>query len=467
MTGAYEAVPVNAAARSSWKRLRRPIFLATIHLGDLVIPCAAFALAYYLRFERVPEAMPFGAVLQRPTTQIALLVTVLTHVVLLWVTGLYRVHKAMLPLDFVLRVGLVASVSMLAFHGTAVVVHSVVTSRILAVYLWLLLVTLSMGSRLSARIVVLVMLCMGVGVKKVLLVGHSETAPRLLRALREHPEFGYRVIGVLTRAGGPETPAPEQARPARVRQGTASQMFRRVKEIYPDLVIITGSARNDHEVLDLISECTDAGIEVRAVPDFFEIYSSHMRVERIGNIPMLLLRSPKAHPVASAVKRGVDVFFALLLLPFLVLALLGLKLRAGRRVKPLLVKRSRAGLQGRRFPLYALNEALWTGAPLWLLALPQLFNVLRGEMSLVGPRANPPDRVDHFSSWEKRMLSVRPGIMGFAAVNEAPGRVDPGDQFAWDVEYIDHQSIAFDLNVILAHFPQLLAWRTGVAREAG
>ena len=456
-----------------WRKIRRTAFLSALFLGDFSSPLLAFLLAFHLRYSRLPDAPGLEEVLAEPGTVLALSLSVLAHMLSLWLAELYRTHKTFPLLDLGLRSFFAASISMAVFYGTMLVFHSGMASRIFGTYMWLTLLALTLSSRLAARCVVIFFLYVGMGIKKVVIVGHGETANRLLRAFSEHPEFGYKVIGLLSRSG--DTVPLEDLSSHRVSQGTALQVFGRVERIRPHLVVVAGAARRDDDLTDLIARCNAEQIEVRVVPDYFDVYSSNMRVDRIGNIPMLQLRSPRTHMLSRLLKRSFDLGLALLMLPVLLAVLVRLRGRARAQRVPLLVKRTRVGLDGAPFPLYGLNPLLWLDeaadpgenppeAPLFFLAMPQILNVLRGEMGIVGPRAETVERIAHLSSWEKRMLTVRPGIIGYAPVNSAAAAVEPHDQLAWDVEYLDNQSLAYDLDEILTHFPELLMGRARIAQ---
>jgi hypothetical protein len=154
--------------------------------------------------------------------------------------------------------------------------------------------------------------------------------------------------------------------------------------------------------------------------------------------------------------------------------MLRLRARARRRGVALLVTDERAGRGGRPFGLYGFHDALWLrggrqdgSAPGWANVLPQALNVLRGDMSLVGPRARNLDRAAHYNSWEKRILAVRPGIVGFGGPNESVQREDLADQLMWDTSYLDHASLAFDLNVLFEALPQFFSQHPVRAADAG
>ncbi len=458
----------------SWRRLRRPLFLLGLYLADFLVPAVSFVAAYYLRYHAVPNAAPLSQILADSNTQFALLLVTVVHVFMIRQAGLYELHRTWLPLDFLLRVVSICTVSALLFPVVVGGHELALRSRILLVYLWLLLITLTLAGKLGARIVVLSMLCFGIGVKKVVVVGNNNTASRLWRTIHENPQLGYRVIGVAFR--GQDTQGFADAVRKRPQTGPAFQTFGRLLDMCPDVVVIASSVHKNDEMLNLIAETTARGVEVRLVPEFHEVYTSNPVVDCVGLIPLVHLRSTKI-PLPSAIfKRGTDIISALVLLPILGIVSLRLLPRARRAGVPLFDKSIRVGLNGGRFDLLRFNSALGPGETqartdspkaAWSAMLPQAVNLIRGEVSLVGPAAGDPDRAAHYSLWEKRMLAVRPGVLGCHGVNEVAGGETAAEQLEWDTAYLDQRSAAFDLNVVIAALPQLFLRQPGRADQCG
>lgn len=448
----------------SWRRMRRPLFRFALYGTDLLAPAIVYSAAYNLRYGAVPYAPPLEEVMGRPATQFALLVVTVVHFFLLGKAGLYRLHRPWLPLDIVMRIAFVCVVSTLVLSVVDRGEGGAAESRILFVFFWLLLVMYMFAAKLGARIVVLLMLCFGIGVKKVVLVGRTQTAHQLLRTFQQHPQLGYRVIGLTYR--GAESSPFEDVRTVRSQSGSAQQVLRGLLVLRPDLVIIADSARKNDEMLELIATCTAYRIEVRLVPEFSEVYSSNLLLDRIGATTMVHLRMLGIPLVSAMSKRAIDLAIALVMLPVLGLVMLFLSPRARRLGVPLLVKTQMVGLGGRSFDLYEFHAELTVRdrPPAWTYS-PRVLNVLRGNMSVVGPRAGDPERAAHYNSWEKRMLAVRPGLLGFSAINAGRGRDALAGQMDWDVGYLDQQSMAYDLNHMFMSGLQLLFGRSADSRE--
>jgi len=286
-----------------------------------------------------------------------------------------------------------------------------------------------------------------------------------MRIIRQNPQLGYRVAGVMYRGADSGVVDDLAQVKKKVSTGSASQMLRRLLDMNPDVVIIATSSRRNDDMLNLVGECTARHVEVRLVPEFGEVYSRGLVVDRVGLIPMVHLRPLRVPLMSAVLKRALDLAIAFAMLPLLGAFLLAVYIRArGERV-PALTRVMKAGQGGRAFGQYVVHERLFSEAlrnSSHLFLLPQLINVLRGEMSVVGPRSTDPEHVAHYSSWEKRVLAVRPGILGGHLLDPTASRGGAAEQLEWDIAYLDQRSLAFDINVIIS---ALLALTVGARRK--
>ncbi len=458
------------AFRVRGRQWRRPLFLLALAACDLASPVAAWYVAYRLRYEGIPFAPPAAEILALSSVQLSLVATALAHAFAMRQGGFYRLHATWLPLDFVFRLAFLEVFTALMYFVTASALHTNVTSRVFVAYLALVSFALSMGIKLGARIVVLLMLCFGIGVKKVALAGNVDVIRRLHQLFTGHPHWGYRVQAVLLH--GSDEMRFDPGSVSTMRSGPASRLFRALADRSPDVVVVATAGQRGDEMAELVAECMARRIEVRLVPEFSELYTSKRQIDRIGNASMVCLHAQGISWTAAFFKRVVDVALAVLLLPLLGVATAACASRAKRRGAPVFTAVPRVGMQGRLFALYRFHPLLFVRSgedaagpvamPAWGVALPQILNVLRGEMSFVGPGASDPERTAHFSSWEKRKLAVRPGIVGFCEVNEARDSHDPAERMGWDIGYVERQSMAFDVNVLAAGIMRMLSRRDRV-----
>jgi exopolysaccharide biosynthesis polyprenyl glycosylphosphotransferase len=238
--------------------------------------------------------------------------------------------------------------------------------------------------------------------------------------------------------------------------------------------------------------CQEEGVCCRIVVDFFPQASGYMDLEKLGDRPLLTFSGAPANEILLWAKRGIDIVLALagliLLSPIILLAAILIKATSHG---PLIFRQTRCGLNGRTFTLYKfrsmvqdaesrleevvhLNERdtivmkirrdpRLTPVGRWLRKfsideLPQLLNVLRGDMSLVGPRPAIPTEVAQYQRWQRRRLRMRPGLTCLWALR-GRDKVDFESWMRLDLQYIDTWSLGLDARIILLTIPQVLSGR--------
>ncbi len=300
----------------------------------------------------------------------------------------------------------------------------------------------------------------------VLIVGTGVPAIRLLQKLQDHPETGYSVVGLLDDAdalrekdvaGRPVLGRVDDLREVAIAHG--------VREIFVAMPSL-GHTR----MLSLVLACEDLGIHFRVVTNLFEVLTAGTPVDLVDDLPLVRLGRERVHPFYDPAKRAIDLVGAALGLVATAPFMLWVAWRLRREgVAPLFVQ-DRIGQRGRRFRMYkfrTLREGVdpYAIAPRdrddpritrfgrWLRStsideLPQLLNVLRGEMSLVGPRPEMPFVVEGYDAWQRRRLTVKPGITGLWQIL---GRKDlpMHDNLQYDFYYIRNRSLALDLSILL------------------
>ena len=239
-----------------------------------------------------------------------------------------------------------------------------------------------------------------------------------------------------------------------------------------------------------ILACELAGVRATVAVDLFNMRFAKSQPSDLNGTPLLSFDATPTGEWQLAIKRLLDVAIAglslLVLLPFLPLVVLLIKATSPG---PILFRQIRCGLNGRRFTLYkfrsmvadaeakqaevghlnelngpvfkAANDPRLTTIGRWLRKtsideLPQLVNVLKGEMSLVGPRPPIPSEVTRYEAWQRRRLSMRPGITGYWQVNGRNGIRDFDKWMRLDLEYIDRWSLALDTKILLKTVPTVL-----------
>jgi exopolysaccharide biosynthesis polyprenyl glycosylphosphotransferase len=242
---------------------------------------------------------------------------------------------------------------------------------------------------------------------------------------------------------------------------------------------------------EVFLHCDEEGVRTRVAIDFFPHVNSEITLDRVGEAPLLTFSAAPMDDLRLVLKRCFDVVVSaaalLVLAPFLVVIAILVKLSSPG---PVLFRQARCGLNGRRFTMYkfrsmvedaearkaelghlserqvafkAFNDPRVTPIGRWLRRfsldeLPQLYNVLRGDMSIVGPRPPVPEEVDRYERWQRRRLRMRPGLTCLWAVS-GRDRIDFNTWMRMDISYIENWSLGLDWSIILRTIPHVLAGR--------
>jgi exopolysaccharide biosynthesis polyprenyl glycosylphosphotransferase len=312
-----------------------------------------------------------------------------------------------------------------------------------------------------------------------LIVGAGAIGEHVVRRLLERPEYGLRPVGFLDADPPPPGSEPENADVPLL--GGPEELADAVLMTGARRVILAFSAQRDHVLVEVIRRCQELGLEVSLVPRFYEMVNERATLDHVGGLPLLTLSNVDPKGWQFAIKHAFDrvvAFLALLAVAPLLLAIaLAVRLSSPG---PVLFRQRRVGRDGRVFDVLKFRtmkptEEGETFVPVngsapggvegrdrrtrvgrWLRdssldELPQLLNVLRGEMSLVGPRPERPEFVDRFAREVQRYEDrhrVKSGITGWAQVNGLRGQTSIADRVEWDNFYVRNWSLALDLRIL-------------------
>jgi lipopolysaccharide/colanic/teichoic acid biosynthesis glycosyltransferase len=221
-------------------------------------------------------------------------------------------------------------------------------------------------------------------------------------------------------------------------------------------LIIAMSQSNGTEIRKLIAECRNASILIYLVPPWYDLYMSKAELVEIDGLPLLSLQEQNPSSASFALKRAMDLVLStgilLLVSPLLLFAALIVYSKKGKVLRTEL----RCGKDGVPFRMYRLNVERRSSRGYerffvrWSLTeLPQLWNVLRGDMSLVGPRPESAERLKYYSDWQRQRLRVRGGVTGLAQVHGLREQHPSEDKARFDLQYIFNWSPFLDLSLIL------------------
>ena len=294
-------------------------------------------------------------------------------------------------------------------------------------------------------------------VRKAVIVGGGTLAQEMAATIDRHPELLCQVVGFLC----PAESASELSLPEPGFELVSLQTIgivdllqsRRVDEI-----ILAVPKTGHPEILELAASCRRAGLAVSLIPQPYELYLSRPELTDLDGLPLLQWEGAAACQADLFWKRTVDLALSICVLPLALVAIAPaaaiLKLRKGRSFR----RELRCGQHGKTFWMYRLNsERCASELPTYefllqrssLTELPQLFNVLRGEMSLVGPRPEGPERTRHYSDWHKQRLTVKPGMTGLAQVHGLRDQHSSEDKTRYDLQYLLHMSPFQDISLLL------------------
>ena len=324
------------------------------------------------------------------------------------------------------------------------------------------------------------------GPQEIMLVGTGARALRLAQLIEESEHDGARLRGFIADNDYPGQTSIQLGESYPVHP--LSDLTRLLEKQVIDEVIFAVDSDRLASLEDAFLFCDEDGVRTRLAIDFFPHVNSQMYLDRLGDAPLLTFSATPHDELRLLVKRFTDFCVALvglvLLAPFM--GLVALLIRA-TSPGPAIFRQERCGLNGRRFMFYKFrsmcnnaeelrasleelnekktvfkiqNDPRLTGIGRWLRKfsvdeLPQLWNVLRGDMSLVGPRPPLPDEVKRYERWQRRRLRMRPGLTCLWAIS---GR-DSVDFETWmklDMQYIDHWSLALDWKILVQTIPRVL-----------
>ena len=446
----------------------RQIFATAMFVQDAVLVAGAWLLTYWLRFFGLGIPAPRGI----PPLRLylwACAVVVPTALLVLRSFRLYRsARTSRLGNELLAITQSLAVTAALAALGSYLV-RGELSRMVILMFLGVAIVIFTLD-RLAMRVVLREFRRSGRNLRHVLLVGTGRVAEQLIAKIRRHPDFGLVVHGLI--AESPEAAGREVAGIPVL--GSVEDLPRLAETLHVEIIYLAlarSEWQAEERALRLLSDSTAA---VRLVPDLTQAFRLNPSVEDFDGMPVVLVTESPDQGWNAVVKRAFDLCGSAigLLLTLPLMALLALLVRLDSP-GPVFYAQERVGLNGRRFRMIKFRSMRadaehagdsWTtkddprrtrlGTTLRRLSLdelPQLWNVFVGDMSLVGPRPEQPGHVDRFrASIPRYMLRhhVRAGMTGWAQVNGLRGDTPLENRIEYDLYYIEHWSLFFDLRIL-------------------
>lgn len=442
-------------------------------VGDSLIAGISVLLAYWYhfnldRFNRaVGQALAIGPYLA------AIPVVIAIYVGALAVNRQYHSWRGRTLVDQLLSLySGIALAAVLMLAAVSVTNTGQQYSRLTLVYSVLISVLLMTLERYLLREYETRLRRQGIGTEHVLMVGTGTGSQLLIQRMTMFPQYGFQVVAVLD-----DSLAPGSSYAGAPVVGATSQLRQWVSQLSVDQVFLAVPNATSEELVHLIKTCDDLRVEFKLVPDLLEVMSTRAAADAIDGLPLIGIRHSRLRGPAAAVKRAIDIVVSAVGLaiasPFMLIIAAAIKLTSPQG--PILFRQPRVGRDDRRFTVYKFRsmipDAEATTGPvvarpdddrctpvgrvlrrLSLDELPQLFNILKGDMSLVGPRPMPIFLVERFTEEIPRYLErhqVRPGLTGWAQVNDLRGGEAFADRAMYDIYYVENWSLALDLKILI------------------
>lgn len=460
-----------------------PLVLVLVQMVlDVVAIANAFGFSYWLRFESdifrkfvQPEVATYATMLG---------VTVGTILLTFYFSKLYNLKRGASKVDEFYKIAAAVSIGTVLSLATNSLIlgESFVYSRQILLTGWVLSIVAVTATRTLYSIAVGQLRRRGLDRARVLVVGSGRTAALVVDRLEHHSTLGYEVLGVVDNTNAERLRLPSAGTVPVL--GDLSNLAEIVRKQKVDEVIVALQGASDKQLRHVISLIQDESVSVKIYPDAFQLMTQNeVSVAELSGVPLLTIKDVALRGWNRRFKRAFDVVFSLFVLiftaPLMLLIALGIKLTSPG---PVFFIQERVGLDGTPFLLVKfrtmrteIDEAavpsLKEGMPGWTVPndprrtwfgtflrrfsldeLPQFYNVLIGEMSVVGPRPEQPEYVKEFAQRIPEYLRrhrEKAGITGWAQVNGLRGDSSIELRTRLDLYYVENWSILFDLKIIV------------------
>jgi exopolysaccharide biosynthesis polyprenyl glycosylphosphotransferase len=460
----------------------KALYTASLAIIDGLMTGIAFVIAYRLRV-----AIPFpsqGIFVQRFLAYVPMLaVQVFAVLVVFYFNRLYHIRRASSRMDqFYVIFGAVSVGTMMAVAISSLTLKNSVFEldypRAMVLYAWLFGIALVTLGREAHRGVWNTLRRRGIGRDRVVLVGRGDALHAIIQKIRHSPQLGYELLGVVSPNG-----EADDAVVGVPTIGRAEDLPELIDTHDVDEIIIAmpeGSRRK--EITHLVSLCQRGQVSIKIFPDVFEFITTGVSIDDLGGLPLLNVRDIQLRGWKLSLKRGLDIVGAsmglVMLSPVMLFTALLVRLESPGSA---FYSQERMGLDGKPFQMVKFRSMRsdaedegpgWTtkddprrtklGA--WLRSknideLPQLVNVLVGEMSLVGPRPERPVYVQRFRQSIPRYMErhrEKAGMAGWAQINGLRGDTSIAERTKYDLWYVENWSLWLDMRIILRTIAQVV-----------
>jgi exopolysaccharide biosynthesis polyprenyl glycosylphosphotransferase len=349
-----------------------------------------------------------------------------------------------------------------------------VSSRLLIFGYWFAMVSFVGAGRMIIRTFQHRLLERGIGHRKTIIVGDSDRATSLLDLLSKYPALGYAIVGIVTQKGE----KGESLKNGVPVLGKYAKLPAIIKDYGIQEVLIALDIKQQDKIVSIIDKTDGLDVGLKILPDLYSTISGQVRTNQIYGVPLIEVTPTIMQPWQESVKRTIDILFSLFILTIgsLLWLIISLAIRIESKGTAF-YRQERVGKDGKVFIMYKfrsmyqdaekLSGPTWAGKKdprvtfvggilrkLHLDEIPQFINIMKGDMSLIGPRPERPFFVEQFNKqiplYSRRHL-VRPGLSGWAQVKHKYDETieDVKIKLQYDLYYIENMSITMDLKIVL------------------
>lgn len=447
------------------------VFVTLLFVSDLCFVALAWVIAYLLRFEAgltdVTKEVPSWS------QHLPLLIlAILVFGSVFHLMGIYRPKRlSSVPKELV-EIIRATTVCILIFVFLTYFFKEYRYSRLTIGYFWALSIVFVSLSRMFSRRFLKTLRRRGYNLRFAIIVGEGELGQTFFRSLKGHPELGLKVVGFMSDAKERVGQAINGVRVL----GTYEDVPEMIRQIRIDQVYIALPFQEHQRIRQVLASLKNELVDIKVVSDLYDFIRLRGGVDDLDGLPIINIQDTPLQGWGKIAKRGLDAWMSILALVLLA-PLMGLIAALVKLTSPgpVFYKQDRMGFDGKIFRILKFrsmvvdaeketglvwaqpNDSRRTSLGKFLRRtsldeLPQLLNVLRGEMSLIGPRPERPELIEEFKHRiPKYMLrhKVKAGMTGWAQVNGWRGNTSLEKRIEYDLYYIQHWSIGFDLKILM------------------
>jgi len=462
-------------------------------LFDGFIVSVAFFLTYFLRmhfhkFYKL-DLFPSNQIISSSPGVLSEYLVILFLSVLLWCFMLYLngMYRSMRTRTFFEILWIIIKSSLFANIALGAIIFLFKLQFVSRIF-FIIFVIASLAFLLSEKIAVFSVMHYvrkrGYNYRRLLIVGTGKRAASFVKKIQYHPEWGFQILGAID-----DEPYRAVEKVGNVGVIGILKNLPQIIHTYAidEVVFVVPRSRLNY-MENAINACETEGVKATIAVDLFDLKIARLRLKELEGTPLVTFETTVAEEWQLFIKRTLDFVISgictILLSPFLLITAILIRLTSSG---PVLFRQNRIGLNGRKFVLYKFRT-MYRGAEKELSnfdvnemarpdfkkkkikyitpvgrilrkfsidELPQLFNVFVGHMSLIGPRPTVPKEVVQYKSWQRRRLSMRPGITCLWQVN-GRNKIDFEEWMKWDLEYLDNWSLWLDFKILIKTVPVVL-----------